>query len=89
MLCNDKVLVLVHHQQSAVVDLASIVLHPKAVRGPFGGIKPWHAIQLGSHCMCQVLQATRPAPVRLKLADVLHTTLPAMLLSCPLTTYIT
>ena len=44
MLCNDKVLVLVHHQQSAVVDLASIVLHPKAVWGPFGGIKPWHAI---------------------------------------------
>lgn len=55
MLCNDKVLVLVHEQQGAVVDLASIVLHAKAVRGAFRRIKSGQPCQLGANCMGQIL----------------------------------
>ena len=58
MFSNDKVLVLVHEQQGAVGDLASVVVHLKAVGWSFGCIKPGHVSQPGTDGVCQVLHST-------------------------------
>ena len=55
MLCDDEVLVLVHEQQGAVGDLASIVIHREAMRRPLGCLKPWLLSQPGAHSVRQVL----------------------------------
>lgn len=51
MLSNDKVLVLVHEQQRAVGDFASIVVHRETVGRALGGIKPGLLCQPGAHSM--------------------------------------
>lgn len=56
MLCDDEVLVLVHEQQGAVGDLASIVIHREAMWRPLGRLKPGLLSQPGAHSMGQILQ---------------------------------
>lgn len=56
MLCDDEILVLVHEQQSAVGDLASVVIHREAMRRPLGCLKPGLLGQPGAHSMSQILQ---------------------------------
>jgi len=55
MLCDDEVLVLVHEQQRAVGDLASIVIHREAMRWPLGCLKPGLLSQPGTYSVRQVL----------------------------------
>ena len=59
MLSNDKVFVLVHEQERAVGDLASIVIHRKTVGGSLRGVKPGLLCQSGAYSVCQVLHSAR------------------------------